>query len=144
MGRSKKQVSIDSALATMSGPPRHADFDEGVKGSSGASNHGGDGQDSIISGLTLSPDGIRTVRALVDETIRAKLLKEGLADAIKGAAAKLGVKPGEVSEMINIVIKEQEKGGVIEEKERRLEFARSVLFALVEYPALPFLPGVHP
>lgn len=112
-----KGKSIDQELAGMSGPPRH-DEDDGV---------------NMGDALNLTPDGIRAVRALVDETQRVKLLKEGLTDAVKGAAAKLGIKPAELSEMITLIIKEEEKGGVLEEKERKLEFTRNVLEAVAQH-----------
>lgn len=77
--------------------------------------------------LQLTKEHVDMLQNLIYHQQRIKLEQEAYADDVKGVAAKLNVKPGEVKEMVSWLIQEQEKGGVIEAKEQKLELIRQVL-----------------
>lgn len=87
------------------------------------------GTDSAESVISISPENVSSVRALIANMVKIKADQEALNDDIKAVADRMGVKPAAVKEMANIILKEQEKGGVLSSKEKSLDFARQVLEA---------------
>lgn len=77
--------------------------------------------------MTISHESISAVRAIIDSMVRIKMDQEALGEDVKAVAAKMGVKPAAVKEMAQIVMKEQEKGGVLDAKQKSLAFAEKVL-----------------
>lgn len=88
-----------------------------------APDHGdhGDGR------LHITEDVRKAIEFVIDKMGQVKLAQEAIKDDINGIAAKMGVKPAQVKGIVNLVIKEQEKGGVLNEEEQRLEWTREVL-----------------
>lgn len=85
-------------------------------------NQGGGSMD-----FTLTKEHRQAIMAIVINTERMKLDKEALTEDSKGLAAKMGCKPADVNELVNIMIQERSKGGVIEARERKLELARQLI-----------------
>jgi hypothetical protein len=85
----------------------------------------GEGDGSM--NFELTGEHIQAIMALVGNTERLQLDKEALKDDTKGLADAIGCKPGEVSEMVNMVVKERAKGGVVEAREKALDFAKQIL-----------------
>jgi hypothetical protein len=74
------------------------------------------------------------LQSLVYHQQKIKLAQEAYSDDVKATAAKIGAKPGEIKEMVGWLIMEQQKGGVIESKEQKLELVRQVLTLLDNTP----------
>lgn len=79
------------------------------------------------SSMQLTPEHRKAIMVLVYHEERLALDKEALAEDVKGVAGELGVKPAEVKKMVSTIVQERAKGGVIESRERELEFARQIL-----------------
>lgn len=77
--------------------------------------------------FTLTKEHRKAIMAIVINTERHKLDKEALTEDAKGLAAQMGCKPGDVNELVNIMIQERSKGGVIEARERKLDLARQLI-----------------
>ena len=77
--------------------------------------------------IVLTPEHMKMIQALIYSQTKIKMDQEALAQDVKAVAQKTNLKPGEVKEMINWIIQEQEKGGVIDAKEKKLEFMRQIL-----------------
>jgi hypothetical protein len=96
-----------------------------------ARSKSGDPQELQGSGdsdsLSITPENIQAVRAIIDNMVRIKMDQEALGEDVKAVAAKMGVKPAAIKEMAQIVMKEQEKGGVLDAKQKSLSFAEKVL-----------------
>lgn len=93
---------------------------------------GPDGQANFV----MTPEHAKAIKMLVDRTKRIKTIQEQHAEDIKGAATAMGLKPGDVKEMVNAVIQEEEEGGVVEAKEKKLHFTQEVIKAVVQDPTL--------
>ena len=85
--------------------------------------------------IILTSEHMKMVQSLVYHVLRIKLEQEALSEDVKAVAQKMDLKPGEVKEMVTWIIQEQEKGGVLSAKEKKLEFARQVLSFLDEESA---------
>lgn len=85
------------------------------------------GSGETSTDIVLTPEHMKMIQGLVYHNQKMKLEQEAYADDIKGVAQKMNIKPGEVKEMVSWIIQEQEKGGVLTAKEKKLEFARQVL-----------------
>ena len=84
-------------------------------------------ENSGDGGLHITPDTRKAILHIIDETNKVKLSQESLKDDIAAVAAKMGCKPARVKGIVNLVMKEQEKGGVLVEEEQRLTWTREVL-----------------
>ena len=80
-----------------------------------------------LADITLTKEHVKMIQSLILNMRRLKLDQEALTEDVKGVAAKLNVKPGEIKEMANWIIQEEEKGGVIDAKERKLDIIRQVI-----------------
>ena len=88
--------------------------------------------------LKLTKEHVKVIQSITMSMRRIKMDQEALAEDIKGAASKLNIKSGDVKEMANLIIQEEDKGGVIDSKERKLDLIRQ-LFDLVD--GLPVGPN---
>jgi len=77
--------------------------------------------------VEVTKEHIKMILSLIHSMNRIKLDQEALAEDIKAVAEKMNLKPGAVKEMAGWIQKEQEKGGVLDEKERKIELVRQVL-----------------
>lgn len=75
----------------------------------------------------LTKEHVGMLQSLVFHNQKLKLEQEAYAEDVKAVASKLGIKPGEVKEMVSWLIQEQEKGGVLQAKEQKLDLVRQVL-----------------
>lgn len=66
------------------------------------------------------------INAIITAKTRVLLEQEAIKDDVAALAIDLGLKPGKVSELITLIMAEQGKGGVIEEKGRILDMAEQV------------------
>ena len=105
--------------------PRKKKDESGVEEISGTGN----------TSFQLTKEHVGMLQSLVYHHQKMKLEQEAYADDIKAVAAKLGIKPGEVKEMVGWLIQEQEKGGVLEAKEQKLDLVRQVLSHMDEQAA---------
>lgn len=69
----------------------------------------------------------KSIQYVIDKMNQLKMEKEAIKEAVTAIAAQMGCKPAQVNGIINLVIKEQEKGGVLIEEEQRLDWTREVL-----------------
>lgn len=67
-----------------------------------------------------------TIHSIIAAKTRILLDQEAIRDDVSALAIDLGLKPSKVSELITLIIAEQGKGGVIEEKGRILDMAEQV------------------
>lgn len=87
-----------------------------------------DTEDSSSDGRVHITDDVRkAIEYVIDKMAKVKMEQEAIKEDINAIAAKMGSKPAQVKGIINLVIKEQEKGGVIIEEEQRLDWTREVL-----------------
>jgi len=80
-----------------------------------------------ITQVEFTKETKKAIRAIINSKKRIKLDEEAVKDDVEAVAAKLGLKPGEVSNMLRLIIEEEERGGVLEKVEKRLDFARQIL-----------------
>jgi hypothetical protein len=73
---------------------------------------------------SLTPENKKSIEALIQNMQKIKLDQEAVKDDLSAIAAKIGCKPGALSALVSLIMKEQEKGGVISEKEKHLELAK--------------------
>lgn len=79
-----------------------------------------------LTEVTLTKEHVKMIQSLILSMRQIKMDQEALGEDIKGVAAKLNVKPGEIKEMASWIMQEEEKGGVIDAKEKKLEIIRQV------------------
>lgn len=77
--------------------------------------------------LNLTKDQRNTIHAIIGSLTRISLDKEAVKDDVAALAVSMGVKPAAVNSLIATVIAEQNKGGVIEEKQQLLDLAAQVI-----------------
>lgn len=82
--------------------------------------------------FVMTPEHGKAIRMLVERTNRIKTIQEQHAEDIKGAASAMGLKPGDVKDMITAVIQEEAEGGVVEAKEKKLRFTEQVIKTVVQ------------
>ena len=70
---------------------------------------------------------IAVVGFYADEAYKMKLQKSAYDDDVKAFAKANGIRPADLKDMINIVNKERDKGGTLEDRERKLEIAREIV-----------------
>lgn len=75
----------------------------------------------------LTKEHAKMLQSLVYHNQKMKLEQEAYAEDVKAVASKINVKPNEVKEMVRWLIQEQEKGGVLEANEQKLDMVRQVL-----------------
>jgi len=77
--------------------------------------------------IVLTVEHVKMIQSLVYSFKKMKLDQEAYTDDVKAVAQKMDLKPGEVKEMISWIIQEEDKGGVLTAKEKKLDLARQVL-----------------
>ena len=77
--------------------------------------------------IVLTTEHMKMIDSLINHLTRIKMEQEALSEDVKAVAQKTNMKPGEVKEMVNWIMQEREKGGVLEAKEKKIEFMRQVL-----------------
>lgn len=77
--------------------------------------------------IKLTQSQRNTINAIIGTRTRMSLDKEALDDDVKALAIELNLKPAQVNRLISLIIKEQNKGNVIEEENRLLELAEQML-----------------
>lgn len=85
------------------------------------------GSNETSMDIILTKEHIDMIQNLVYHNKKMKMEQEAYSEDIKAVAQKMNLKPGEVKEMITWIIQEEEKGGVLTAKEKKLDFARQVL-----------------
>lgn len=86
---------------------------------------------STLAEVTLTKEHVKMIQGVILNMRRLKMDQEALAEDIKAVATKINVKPGEVKEMATWIIQEEEKGGVIDAKEKKIDMIRRV-FELID------------
>ena len=85
------------------------------------------GADEYEGNIVLTKDQLATVSKYADEAFQLKAKKTTFDESIKAYAKANSIRPADLKDMINIVNKEREKGGTLEERERKLEIAREIV-----------------
>lgn len=67
-----------------------------------------------------------TISAIIASKTKISLDTEALQDDLKALAIDLNLKPAAATRLVNLVMKEQAKGSVIEEEQRLLDLAEQV------------------
>lgn len=80
-----------------------------------------------IQSLVLTDEQKKAIMGIVANIQRMEMEKEAQKEDLEAVAQKLGVKAGVVSELANLVLKEQTKGGVVRGKKSMLELAEQIL-----------------
>ncbi len=76
---------------------------------------------------TLTDEHKKMILGLVQNKNQLKLDQEAIRDDTKAIADRLGIKPGDVNRIVSLVMREQEKGGIIRGEENLLGLATQVL-----------------
>lgn len=80
-----------------------------------------------MSAIQLTKNQKSTINAIIASRTRRMLDQEAENDDIAALAVDLGLKPAKVRELVSVIMAEQGKGGVIEEKSRILDLAEQVV-----------------
>lgn len=72
--------------------------------------------------LTLTPEIKKSIEDLIFQKKRIARDQEALKEALDVVAEKLGVKKGVLSRRVDLIIKEEEKGGEVKSKTDDIEF----------------------
>lgn len=75
----------------------------------------------------LSKEHITAFEAIAANKTRIKLDQEALADDVKALGEKLGWKSGKLNAVISMYMREQEKGGVIQDSNDVIEVVEQIL-----------------
>lgn len=71
---------------------------------------------------TLTPELKKAIEDLIFQKKRIARDQEALKEAVERVAEKLGVKKGVLSRRVDLIIKEEEKGGEVKSKTDDIEF----------------------
>ena len=92
---------------------------------SGASGKGkGPAQEPI---RTLTDEHKKMIMALVLNKAQIKLDQEAISADTKAIAEKLGIKTGGINKIVSLIVREQEKGGAIQNESDILDLAEQCL-----------------
>lgn len=72
--------------------------------------------------LTLTPEIKKSIEDIIFQKKRIARDQEALKEALDVVAEKLGVKKGVLSRRVDLIIKEEEKGGEVKSKTDDIEF----------------------
>lgn len=97
-----------------------------AQASSGKKGKGKD-KDTKEMVRTLTTPQKKMILALVENKNQIKRDQETVKDDTKAIADQLGIKTNEVNRIVSLIIKEQEKGGAIQQEEGILDLANQVL-----------------
>ncbi len=93
--------------------------------------------DEYEGAIVLTKEQLATVSRYADEEYKMKLAKTAHDDDVKNYAKANGIRPADLKDMINIVNNERDKGGTLEDRERKLEIAREIVDKLGAKPNAP-------
>ena len=89
---------------------------------------GQEGSKSAVDVLrVLSEAHRKSILAIIENKKTMKSDQEALRDDIKAVADLLGIKPGDINEVVSLIIKEQEKGGALMGRNHITSLAEQVL-----------------
>lgn len=74
------------------------------------------------SEIKITPEIAKSIEDLIFQQKNIARDQEALKEALTGVAEKLGIKSGELSGRIKMIIKEEEKGGEIKSKTQQIDF----------------------
>lgn len=77
--------------------------------------------------MKLTQNQKNTIRAIIDAKTRVSLDLEAIKDDTAALAISLSMKPSEVNKIIGIIIRDMNKGGVIEQESKLLELAGQIV-----------------
>lgn len=77
--------------------------------------------------ITLTRNQRNTINAIIAAKTRIGLDMEAVKDDVTALAGELNLKPAQVNRLISLVMKDQNKGGVIEEENKLLELAGQMI-----------------
>lgn len=92
-----------------------------------SSGKNGKSKDTKEMVRTLTTPQKKMILALVENKNQIKRDQETVKDDTKAIADQLGIKTNEVNRIVSLIIKEQEKGGAIQQEEGILDLANQVL-----------------
>lgn len=81
-----------------------------------------DGQEAPQNEARITPEIAKSIEDLIFQQKNIARDQEALKEALAVVAEKLGIKPGELSGRIKMIIKEEEKGGEIKSKTQQIDF----------------------
>lgn len=81
-----------------------------------------DGQDAPQNEVKITPEIAKSIEDLIFQQKNIARDQEALKESLAAVAEKLGIKAGELSGRIKMIIKEEEKGGEIKSKTQQIDF----------------------
>ena len=81
-----------------------------------------DGQEAPQNEVKITPEIAKSIEDLIFQQKNIARDQEALKESLGAVAEKLGIKPGELSGRIKMIIKEEEKGGEIKSKTQQIDF----------------------
>lgn len=79
-------------------------------------------QSGNSSEIKITPEIAKSIEDLIFQQKNIARDQEALKEALTAVAEKLGIKSGELSGRIKMIIKEEEKGGEIKSKTQQIDF----------------------
>jgi len=76
---------------------------------------------------SINPQQMNKIRAIIENRIRINLDKEALKEDIAEVAMELNMKSSRLNRLIGIIMREQAKGGIIDEETQLLDMAEEIL-----------------
>ncbi|MBU6459967.1 MAG: hypothetical protein KGQ58_03690 [Proteobacteria bacterium] len=77
--------------------------------------------------LNLSTQQMDKIKAIIENRIRISLDQEAIKEDISSVALELNMKSSKLNRLIHIIMKEQAKGGIINEETQLLDMAEAIL-----------------
>lgn len=81
-----------------------------------------DGQTPVADDVKITAEIAKAIEDLIFQQKNIARDQEALKEALTAVAEKLGIKSGELSGRIRMIIKEEEKGGEIKSKTQQIDF----------------------
>lgn len=81
-----------------------------------------DGQTNVADDVKITAEIAKAIEDLIFQQKNIARDQEALKEALTAVAEKLGIKAGELSGRIRMIIKEEEKGGEIKSKTQQIDF----------------------
>jgi len=81
-----------------------------------------DGKSAEEGQKRLNKELVKEIEGLITLQVKLDLDKEALSDEIEATAKKLGIKKAELSLRIKMIVAEQEKGGILQQKTQQIDF----------------------
>jgi hypothetical protein len=84
-------------------------------------------EDNIINEANLNPEFVKAIDSLIIETIKLNTRKKMVDDQTASIAETLGIKKAALNRRVKTIMAEQEKGGVLIEKNQDTIFVENYL-----------------